>query len=78
MRKNMGQANTLMLSRCITELEGTKVHDDLVRNLSVKDRNYLMKLIEEHRFGVDLGVDVECPTCYQSFRASLNATNFLS
>lgn len=78
MRKNVGQANTLMLSRCIVELEGIKVYDELVRNLSVKDRNYLMKLIEENQFGVDLGVDVECPTCYHSFRASLNATNFLS
>ena len=78
MRKNMGQANTLMLSRCITELEGTKVYDELVRSLSIKDRNYLMKLIEKHNFGVDLNIDVECPTCYHSFKASLNATNFLS
>lgn len=78
MRKNLGQANTLMLSRCIIELEGIKVYDELVRNLSVKDRNYLMKLIGENSFGIDLAVEVECPSCYHSFKASLNATNFLS
>lgn len=78
LRKNVGQASTLMLTRCIVELEGTKVYDELIRSLSIKDRNYLMKLIEKHSFGVDLNIDVECPTCYHSFKASLNATNFLS
>ena len=32
-RKNQGLANTMMLTRCIVELEGAKVHDDFVRNL---------------------------------------------
>lgn len=77
MRKNSGLANTLMLSRCIVELEGIKVHDDIVRNLSMKDRNYLLSLIHENRFGVDLAVEVECPTCAETFKASLNATNFI-
>lgn len=76
-RKNTGHANTLMLTRCITELEGTKVYDDLVRNLSMKDRNYLLKLIQAHKFGVVLEVDVECPSCFNSFRASLNVVNFI-
>ena len=76
-RKNVGHANTLMLTRCITELEGTKVYDELVRDLSVKDRNYLLKLLQDHKFGVNLEVDVECPSCYESFRASLNAVNFI-
>lgn len=76
-RKNVGQANTLMLSRCIVELEGIKVYDDLVRSLSVKDRNYLVKLIEEHKCGVNLAIDIECPNCYEEFKASLNAVNFI-
>lgn len=76
-RKNVGHANTLMLTRCITELEGTKVYDELVRDLSVKDRSYLLNLLQEHKFGVNLEVEVECPSCYESFRASLNAVNFI-
>lgn len=76
-RKNVGQANTLMLTRCITELEGTAIHDDFVRNLSMKDRNYLNDLLKENSFGVDMSVEVECPECYETFKASLNAVNFL-
>ena len=66
-----------MLSRCIIDLEGIKVHDDIVRNLSLRDRNYLLDVLNENRFGVDLTVEVECPTCGETFKASLNATNFL-
>ena len=76
-RKNQGLANTMMLTRCIVELEGTKVHDDFVRNLSIKDRNYLSDLIKENSFGVSTTVDVDCPNCGESFKASLNAVNFI-
>lgn len=77
LKTNVGRANTLMLSRCITELEGVKVYDELVRNLSIKDRNYLLELFRTHKFGVNLEVEVECPTCYNTFKASLNAVNFI-
>ena len=53
------------------------MHDDIVRNLSLRDRNYLLDVLNENRFGVDLTVEVECPTCGETFKASLNATNFL-
>lgn len=76
-KKNSGLANTLMLSRCIVDLEGIKVYDDLVRSLSLKDRTYLLQLLQDHKFGVDLNIEVECPTCYNTFKASLNAVNFI-
>lgn len=76
-KKNSGLAHTLMLSRCIIELEGVKVYDELVRSLSLKDRAYLLNLITENKFGIDLSVDVECPSCYETFKASLNAVNFI-
>lgn len=76
-RKNLGHANTLMLTRLITELEGEKVDDDIVRSLSMKDRKYLLDLLDEHKYGVKLEVEVECPECYESFKASLNAVNFI-
>lgn len=76
-RQNTGRANTLMLSRCIIELEGIQVYDELVRDLSVKDRNYLLKVLEEHKYGINLETEVECPTCYNTFKASLNIVNFI-
>lgn len=77
MRKNIGQANTMLLTRIITELEGTKVHDDFVRNLSIRDRNYLLEVLRDNNFGINLSVDIDCPSCYETFKASLNAVNFL-
>lgn len=77
LRKNTGLANTMMLSRCITHLEGTKVHDDFVRNLSLKDRNYLLSQIKENSYGVSTTVEVDCPNCGENFKASLNAVNFI-
>lgn len=76
-RSNVGRANTLMLARCITNLEGKPVHDDLIRSLSVKDRNYLLDLLDQHKFGINMQVEIECPTCYETFKASLNAVNFI-
>lgn len=76
-RKNVGLANTLMLSRCILEIEGIKPYDELVRSLSIKDRNYLLNILNEHKFGANLEVEVECPTCYETFKASLNTANFI-
>lgn len=76
-RKNQGLANTMMLTRCIVELEGAKVHDDFVRNLSMKDRNYLSEIIKENTFGVNTTVEVTCPNCGETFKASLNAVNFI-
>lgn len=76
-RKNQGLANTLMLSRCIIDLGGSKPYDEQIRNLSVKDRNYLLKLLNEHKFGANLEVEVTCPTCYETFKASLNTVNFI-
>lgn len=76
-RKNVGRANTLMLARCITDLEGKGVYDEIIRNLTIKDRNYLLKILEEHKFGIDMTMTVVCPSCDEEFRANLNATNFI-
>lgn len=76
-RKNQGLANTMMLTRCIVELDGAKVHDDFVRNLSMKDRNYLNEVIKENSYGVNTTVEVTCPNCGETFKASLNAVNFI-
>lgn len=77
MRNNTGLANTLMLSRCVVELEGTPVHDEVIRSLPIKDRTYLIATLKEHYFGANMEVEVECPTCYNTFKASLNAVNFI-
>lgn len=76
-KKNIGLANTMMLARCVLEFEGSKVYDDIIRKLTVKDRNYLLDLVKEHNYGLDLSVELTCPNCGETFKASLNATNFI-
>lgn len=76
-RKNMGQANTMLLTRCITELDGQPIYDDLIKGLSLKDRKYLFSLMDENKYGVVMTTDTTCPTCGEEFKASLNIVNFI-
>lgn len=76
-RKNVGKANTSLLTRVVMDVEGQKVTDAFIRDLSTKDRQYLMQLIKDEGFGLDLKVEVECPNCGETFTASLNVVNFI-
>jgi predicted nucleic acid-binding Zn ribbon protein len=76
-RKNFGEANTLMLTRCITDFSGLRVTNDLVRSLSTKDRSYLFQLLKDNMFGINLDTDVTCNSCGTEFKASLNMENFI-
>lgn len=76
-RKNLGQANTMLITRCITRLGTTVMTDKIVRNLSLRDREYLVKLLSEHNFGVNLLTEVTCSECGETFKTSLNMTNFI-
>lgn len=77
-RNNFGLANTLLLARCIKTLGDVKIHDSVIKDLSMKDRDYLLKLLAEHRCGYDIGeFDIECPECGEQFTATLNNADFL-
>lgn len=76
-RKNLAKANTALLTRLCTFNDGTRVDEDVMASLSVKDRDYLNALLNESNFGYDLSVVVECDQCGETFRGSLNAINFL-
>lgn len=77
-RKNLGEGNTCMLVRCIKDFEGVAcVHNEVVKSLVLKDRNYLFELFSTNDFGVVLNVDVVCESCSHEFKGSLNMTNFI-
>lgn len=77
-RKNIGRANTLMLTRCIVSVDGMKnITDQDVRNLKSRDREYLYKLLTENQFGVKLTAEITCPYCAEDFEGNLNMVNFL-
>jgi uncharacterized protein (UPF0212 family) len=75
-RKNIGEGNTLMITRCIVEFDGVHVTNDVVRKMSIKDREYLLKLIQEHMFGINFVTDVTCSECGAEFKSTFNVSNF--
>lgn len=76
-RKNVAQASTLMLTRLCKFEDGLYVTEDVMRDLTVRDREYLQKVLQENLFGINLEVDVTCTNCGEEFRGNLNPTNFI-
>lgn len=76
-RSNLGMANTMLLTRCIVDFEELKVYDQIVRKLGIKDRTYLLDLLTEHQFGVNLETEVVCPSCGHMFKGNMSASNFM-
>lgn len=76
-RNNMGTANTMLLTRCIVELGTVKIHDQIIRNMSLRDRDYLLKLLQENAYGLNLQTEIICVNCGEDFMATLNMVNFL-
>ena len=63
-RKNKAIAITKLLLRTITLDDGTPVSEECIRSMSLRDRDYLEKLIEDKSFGVDMSFEeLRCSTC---------------
>lgn len=76
-KKNLAQASTLMLTRICKFEEGLVVTEDVMRDLTVRDREYLQNLLQENLFGLNLEVEVLCTSCGEDFKGSLNSSNFI-
>lgn len=76
-RTNIGKANTMMLYRCIVEVEGMKITESDVRNLKNRDRQELFDMLRDNMFGVDFNVEITCPVCGETFTGNLSASNFI-
>ena len=76
-KKNLAQASTLMLTRICKFEDGLVVTEDVMRDLTVRDREYLQNLLQENLFGIDLEVEVVCTNCGEDFKGSLNSSNFI-
>ena len=76
-RKNVAQASTLMLTRLCRFEDGLYVTEDVMRDLTVRDREYLQKVLKENLFGINLEIDVTCTSCGEDFKGNLNTSNFI-
>jgi hypothetical protein len=76
-KTNLARAETVMLTRLCKFSDGSKVDEDVMGMLSLKDREYLQNLLKDNLFGVKTDIEVTCTECGESFTGSLNATNFM-
>ena len=76
-KSNLAKAETVMLTRLCKFDSGAYVDDDVMSSLSVRDREYLQKILHEHFFGIKLEIEVTCDTCGETFNGMFNASNFI-
>jgi len=59
------EQNTLMLSRCITRVNGEILPDPMAyaRNLTMRDRAKLLELLVERQPQIDLNITTTCASC---------------
>lgn len=76
-KQNLAKANTIMLTRLCKFDDGLVVTEDVMSELTVRDREYLQKLLQEHFFGVNLDLEITCSTCGNTFTGSLSSSNFI-
>lgn len=76
-KTNLARAETVMLTRLCKFSDGLPVDEDVMGNLSIKDREYLQKLLQDNYFGVKLDIEVTCDSCGESFTGTFNASNFM-
>lgn len=76
-KQNEAKATTSMLTRLCKFDDGMPVTEEVMSDLTVRDRKYLMELLEEQKFGYELSLEVECDSCGEVFKGSLNSSNFI-
>ena len=76
-KKNMSTAMTMLLTRLIAFHDGALVTQDLVNEMTLRDRDILEKIIKENTFGVDTTIDIVCSSCGQDISGEAGQSNFL-
>lgn len=76
-KNNIAKATSLLLARLCSFSDGAYIDQSVMAKLTLKDRNYLQSVLEEHQFGIDMTVPVVCDQCGEEFRGNLNQSNFI-
>lgn len=75
-KKNSATATTMLITRLVKFNDGAIVTSDLVGNMSVRDREYLEKLIRDNTFGVDMSFEASCTSCGADLSGDAGQSNF--
>ena len=76
-KKNPSTAMTLMLTRLIAFNDGALVTQNLVNEMTLRDREILEKIIKENTFGIDTNIEIVCSSCGQDISGEVGQSNFL-
>ena len=77
-KENVSTAMTMMLTRLISFNDGALVTQNLVNEMTLRDRDILEKIIKENTFGVDTTLDnLICSNCGQDISGEVGQSNFL-
>ena len=77
-KKNVSTAMTMMLTRLISFNDGALVTQNLVNEMTLRDRDILEKIIKENTFGVDTTLEnLTCSNCGQDISGEVGQSNFL-
>lgn len=76
-RKNMGQANTTLITRCVTELGDVRLSSKVFKELTSVDREALVTVIADNTFGPTFKYEVDCPSCGERFETGVHPVNFI-
>lgn len=76
-KKNVSTAMTLMLTRLMTFNDGALVTQNLVNEMTLRDREVLEKIIKENTFGIDTNVEIICSSCGADISGEVGQSNFL-
>lgn len=79
-KRNEASAMSLLLSRVIKmddEGEGFHLTNRDVTNMTIGDRDYLKRMLEDLRFGISLNTEVVCDNCGEYQDAEVGSSDFL-
>lgn len=75
-RKNQATAKTMLITRLISFKDDAMVTQSSVNEMSLRDRDYLEKLVEENVFGIDTTLEIVCTTCGSDISGEVGQSNF--
>ena len=76
-KKNVSTAMTMLFTRLIAFHDGALVTQNLVNEMTLRDREILEKIIKENTFGIDTSIDINCSSCGQDISGEVGQSNFL-
>jgi len=76
-RKNMGQANTTLITRCVTSLGDVRLSTKVFKELGSVDREEIVSVIADNSFGPTFKIEIDCPSCGERFDTGVHPVNFL-